>query len=84
MTVTDGRLQVQIEVGRLSVRQSILEATRKRTENVFAWTSELGIPVLPLSAAEDVAAQLRRLLGVVPARGGRGKLAHTGTEAALG
>jgi uncharacterized protein (DUF58 family) len=83
MTVTDGRLQVQIDVGRLSVRQNILDATRERMRAVFAWTPDLGIPVLPLSAAEDVATQLRRLLGSLAGRA-RGGGAHAGTEAALG
>src|SRR5262249_27071839 len=62
MTVTDGELQILLEVGRDSVRKSIREATEARLRNVFAWTRELGVPVLPLSAAEDVAPQLRHLL----------------------
>ena len=72
MTVTDGELQIHLEVGRESVRKSIVEASRDRLKGVFAWTQELGVPVLPLSAAEDTAQQLRRLLGTLPARTGRG------------
>ncbi|HMM91805.1 DUF58 domain-containing protein [Bradyrhizobium sp.] len=68
MTVTDGELQIHVELGRESVRQSILQATRDRLKGVFAWTHELGVPVLPLSAAEDTAEQLRRLLGALPGR----------------
>jgi uncharacterized protein (DUF58 family) len=83
MTVTDGELQIQIEVGRDSVRQSIMQATEARLKGVFAWTHELGVPVLPLSAAEETAPQLRRLLGAVPARHGRGG-GHIQTEATLG
>jgi uncharacterized protein (DUF58 family) len=86
MTVTDGELQIQLDVGRDSVRKSILQATRERLKGVFAWTHELGVPVLPLSAAEDTASQLRRLLGALPARHGqpgrRGD--HGQTEATLG
>src|SRR5215467_14310334 len=63
MTVTDGELQIQLEVGRDSVRKSLSQVTRDRLKSVFAWTDELGVPVLPLSAAEETAAQLRRLLG---------------------
>ena len=70
MTVTDGELRIHLEVGRESVRTSILEASQARLQTVFAWTPELGVPVLPLSAAEDTAQQLRRLLGTFPpARG---------------
>ena len=72
MTVTDGELQIHVEVGRESVRRSISEALQDRLKGVFAWTRELGVPVLPLSAAEDTAQQLRRLLGTLPSRSGRG------------
>jgi uncharacterized protein (DUF58 family) len=83
MTVTDGELQIQLEVGRDSVRKSIAEATEARLSGVFAWTRELGVPVLPLSAAEETAPQLRRLLGAMPGRHGRGG-GHSQTEATLG
>jgi uncharacterized protein (DUF58 family) len=83
MTVTDGELQIRLEVGRDSVRKSISQVTEQRLKGVFAWTHELGIPVLPLSAAEDTAAQIRRLLGNLPARHGRGG-GHSQTEATLG
>jgi MoxR-like ATPase/uncharacterized protein (DUF58 family) len=63
MTVTDGELQIQLEVGRASVRKSIEQAMQERLRGVFAWTRELGVPVLPLSAAEETAPQLRHLLG---------------------
>jgi uncharacterized protein (DUF58 family) len=83
MTVTDGELQIQLEVGRDSVRKSIAEATEARLRGVFAWTHEIGVPVLPLSAAEETAPQLRRLLGAMPGRHGRGG-GHSQTEATLG
>jgi len=83
MTVTDGELQIQLEVGRDSVRKNILEATQQRLQNVFALTRDLGVPVLPLSAAEDVPRQIGRLLGALPARHGR-SASHPQTEATLG
>jgi uncharacterized protein (DUF58 family) len=83
MTVTDGELQIQLDVGRDSVRRNIEQATHERLNRVFAWTHEIGVPVLPLSAAEDTAAQLRRLLGAFPARHARGG-GHSRTEATLG
>jgi uncharacterized protein (DUF58 family) len=72
MTVTDGELQIHLAIGREGVRKSIVEATQARLKGVFAWTQELGVPVLPLSAAEDTAQQLRRLLGTLSSRTGRG------------
>jgi uncharacterized protein (DUF58 family) len=83
MTVTDGELQIQLEVGRDSVRKSIMEATQQRLRDVFALTHDLGVPVLPLSAAEDVPQQLGRLLGALPTRQGHGA-GHLTTGAALG
>jgi uncharacterized protein (DUF58 family) len=83
MTVTDGELQIQLEVGSEGVRKSLSQVTHERLRGVFAWTEELGVPVLPLSAAEDIAAQLHRLLGVLPARHGRGGGPNR-TEATLG
>ena len=72
MTVTDGELQIHLEVGRESIRKGISQVSKDRLKDVFAWTQDLGVPVLPLSAAEDTAQQLRRLLGALPNRGGRG------------
>ena len=70
MTVTDGELQIHLEVGRESIRKSISQVSKDRLKDVFAWTQELGVPVLPLSAAEDTAQQLRRLLGALPSAAG--------------
>lgn len=81
MTVTDGELQVMLEVGRNSVRQKIQEFTDARLHNVLAWTHEIGVPVLPLSAAEETAPQIRRLMGRLPGSSGRG---GRKTEASLG
>ncbi len=83
MTVTDGNLQIHLEVGRESVRQNISQASQERLKGVFAWTQELGVPVLPLSAAEETAQQLRHLLGALPSRSGRGS-AHRQMGAGLG
>jgi uncharacterized protein (DUF58 family) len=83
MTVTDGELQIRLDVGRDSVRKNISQATEERLKSVLAWTPELGIPVLPLSTAEDTAGQLRRLLGVQPIPHGRAG-GHSRTEATLG
>ena len=83
MTVTDGELQIQLDVGRQSIRKRLSEASQERLKGVLAWTHEFGVPVLPLSAAEDTPQQLRRLLGALPARSGRGG-GRSQMEAGLG
>lgn len=71
MTVTDGELQIVLDVGRESVRRNIQEVTEARLRGVFAWTRELGVPVLPLSAAEETARQIQKLIGQLPSLNGR-------------
>jgi hypothetical protein len=36
--------------------------------SILSWQRELGVPVLPLSTAEDVPTQMRHLLGKVVER----------------
>lgn len=83
MTVTDGELQIVLEVGRESVRKNIQEVTEARLRSVFAWTGELGVPVLPLSAAEDTTKQIQNLMGQVPLQQDR-SASPTAPGAALG
>jgi uncharacterized protein (DUF58 family) len=69
--VTGGELQVQLDVGRGDERQALLGIAGDRVRPILEWTRELGVPVLPLSTAEETATQLPRLLGVTgrPRRG---------------
>jgi uncharacterized protein (DUF58 family) len=71
IVVSDGELQVAFDLGRASVRKRLVETVQARLAAVLAFTPELGVPVVPLSAAEETAPQLRRLLGRLP--GGRGR-----------
>src|SRR5262245_57073639 len=70
MTITDGELQVQVDTGTTSARRHILEMTRERLRDVLSWTRDFGVPVLPLSTAEETARQIGHLLGrrAVPGR----------------
>lgn len=68
LVVSNGELQVELELGQERVRKSILEASDKRMSAILSWQHELGIPVLPLSTAEDVPGQVVHLLGKVAAR----------------
>src|SRR5262245_45390245 len=72
MTVTDGELQIAVDVARGDTRQSIVDMSEQRLRAVFAWTRELGIPVLPLSTAEEPVNQLNHLLGLLPQASRRG------------
>ena len=67
LVVSDGELQVELALGQEKVRKNILEASDKRIRSILSWQHELGIPVLPISTAEDVPEQVRHLLGQVEA-----------------
>ena len=66
MTVTDGELQIALDVAHGSTRQNILDMSKTRLRSVFEWTRDFGVPVLPLSAAEEPVNQLHHLLGLLP------------------
>ena len=66
LVVSGGELQIQVDVGRPEEREKALALASDRIKPILAWTSALGVPVIPLSTAEDVPEQVRRLLGAVP------------------
>jgi len=68
LVVSNGELQVELQLNQQKVRKSLVEASDKRMRAILSWQPELGIPVLPLSTAEDVAQQIRHLLGKVADR----------------
>jgi uncharacterized protein (DUF58 family) len=63
LVVSNGELQVELQLGHEKIRRNILDASDKRMRAILAWQHELQVPVLPLSTAEDVARQVRHLLG---------------------
>lgn len=60
--VSGGGLQAELMLGRDAVRGSIDRYARGRGRELRAWQKELGLAMLPISAAEETAPQLRRLL----------------------
>jgi uncharacterized protein (DUF58 family) len=68
LVVSNGELQIELQLGEEKIRKTILNASDKRIRFILSWQHELGIPILPISTAEDVATQLRHLLGQVTAR----------------
>jgi len=71
MTVTDGEFQISLDAGNARMRRSVFEMSQQRLRDVFGWTRDLGVPVLPLSAAEDPVDEMHRLLGQLPPGGRR-------------
>ena len=69
VVVSEGELQVEMDLGTEQVRRNLLEQADRRLGRVLAWSSERGVPVLPLTTAEDTAEQVRRLLGGGPIPG---------------
>jgi uncharacterized protein (DUF58 family) len=63
LVVGDGELQVELDLGRETVRKGLLDFGGHRLARISRWQSERGVAVLPLSTAEDPALQMQRLLG---------------------
>jgi uncharacterized protein (DUF58 family) len=62
IVVSGGALQAEISLGRSAVRAAIGKFATDRGNELRAWQKELGLPMLPISAAEETAPQLRKLL----------------------
>ena len=62
IVVSGGPLQAELPLGQRSVRDAIDSFARERGRELRSWQRELGLPMLPVSAAEETAPQLRALL----------------------
>jgi uncharacterized protein (DUF58 family) len=67
LVVSNGELQVELGLEHGKTRRSILDFASERGKEVLSWQADIGVPVLPISAAEETAPQLRRLLGLAAA-----------------
>ncbi len=63
MVVTDGELQVQLRLGTERVRKSVEDMASGRMSQLLGWQREIGVPMLPINTVEDVAEQVRSLMG---------------------
>ena len=63
LVVSNGELQVELDTARGSTREKLLAFTDRRLGAILEWQNTLGVPVLPVTTAEDPLAQIRRLLG---------------------
>ncbi len=63
LRVSDGRLEVLLPLGSAKVRREVAEFASGRIAAILEFPRHIGVPVLPLSAGEDAAAQVLKLLG---------------------
>jgi uncharacterized protein (DUF58 family) len=63
IVVSDGELQIEIGFADTSLRRNLADMADEQAEEILRWRREIGVPVLPISAAEDTATQIRRMLG---------------------
>jgi uncharacterized protein (DUF58 family) len=71
MVVSGGGLQGELSFGSGRVRTGIADFAQRRGRELLSWQQELGLPMLPISAAEEVAPQLRLLFGQLAFHGRR-------------
>lgn len=62
--VSDGELQAELDLRDGSVTARIEEVVGSRVARAIGWTRKYGIPVLPLTTAQDTLPQLRQLMGL--------------------
>ena len=63
MMVSDGELQIELDIGKVSTRKRLIEMADRRLAAVMAWQDELAVPVLPISTASDSLDQVQELIG---------------------
>ena len=68
ISVSDGNLQMQMDLGNQKVREKLAEDYRLEQERITHFLKKLSAPLLLVSNEGDVIKQVKRLLGV-PARG---------------
>lgn len=65
----NGRLQVELDLAQSHVRRNLAAVGGDRIRRLLAWQQRLDAAILPVSAGEDAAPQVSRLLGVHSRRG---------------
>lgn len=63
IVVSDGELQVQIGFAHGAIQRNLASFVDAHAKAILSWQREIGVTVMPISAAEEPAPQLRRLLG---------------------
>ena len=63
LVVSDGRLQAEVRGSQGKVRDQVQAFSDQRMARIMDWQDSLGVPVLPISTAEEPVDQLIRLTG---------------------
>ncbi len=63
LVVSDGRLQAEVRGTQGKIRDQVQAFSDERAARIMDWQNSLGVPVLPISTAEDPVDQLIRLTG---------------------
>jgi uncharacterized protein (DUF58 family) len=66
LVISDGNFQLEVDTTRGKVQKEFAEIFDQGLQDTKAWLSKRGIPILPISTSEDVASQIRRILGYSP------------------
>ncbi|MEM9912939.1 MAG: DUF58 domain-containing protein [Pseudomonadota bacterium] len=66
LIVSDGELQVAVDTGDRATHCAIKDMAQGRIAKILDWQRALGVPVLPLTSAEDSLTQMRRIMGLRP------------------
>ena len=66
LVVSDGTLQAEIDTSDARTHRRLAEMASGRLAEILDWQRTLGVPVLPLTSAEDSLSQMRRLMGLRP------------------
>ncbi|WP_211100060.1 DUF58 domain-containing protein [Acuticoccus kandeliae] len=66
IVVSDGMLQAEIDTGDRTIHRRLAEMSSGRIAAILDWQRRFGVPVLPLSSAEETLPQMRRLMGLAP------------------
>ena len=66
LVVSDGELQAEVDAADGATRRRLRDLTHGRLAEILDWQRTLGVPVLPLTAAEETLPQMRRLMGLAP------------------
>ncbi|MFV0409055.1 MAG: DUF58 domain-containing protein [Paracoccus sp. (in: a-proteobacteria)] len=68
LVISDGLLQAEIDTGNQQTLRAISDFSTGRLARIQDWQRRFGVPVLPLSAAEDSVTQMHRLMGLAAGR----------------
>lgn len=66
MVISDGDLQANLDTRDVTTHQKLSSMLSDRLREILDFRRTLGVPVLPLSSAEDSLSQMRRLMGLAP------------------